>query len=353
MTKPPPTFTVVVPLYNTERYIAAALDSVLAQTCRDFEVVVVNDASTDRGPSIAMAYARRDDRIRVVTQENRGLAGARNTGIRHARGRYIALLDADDLWAPRKLELHMRHLDTHPDVGVSYAGSIFIDEIGQDLGIRQSPRLEGIDLEHIFCRNPVGNGSAAVLRRAMLDDVAFTMWRGSGTRVCWFDESFRQSEDIELWTRVASTTRWQFAGLAEALTYYRVNNSGLSADIGKQYRSWECMRAKLAVVAPAFVRRVGKRAEAYQHRYLARRAAMSGAGLAALGAMARAFAAYPRIIIEEPRRTAVTLALGALALALPARALTSVKRFAFASVRSLREATLAPQPAEPATRSGS
>lgn len=337
MHEPAPTFTVVVPLYNTERYIAETLDCILAQTFGDFEVVVVNDASVDRGPEIARAYACRDARIRVVTQENRGLAGARNTGIRHALGRYIALLDADDLWTPRKLELHKAHLDARQDVGVSYAGSIFINESGEALGITQSPKLERIDPEHVFCRNPVGNGSAAVLRRTMLDDIAFTVQTGDEQRVCWFDESFRQSEDIELWTRIAVTTQWRFAGLAEPLTYYRVNNGGLSANISKQFQSWSRVRSKLAAVAPDFVARVGTKAEAYQHRYLARRAAMSGDGRAAISALHRSLARHPRIVVEEPTRTLITMLLAILALVLPARALDTAKQVAFTSVRCLRK----------------
>ena len=100
-----PTVSVVIPLYQTERYIAETLQSVLAQTLADFEVIVVDDGSSDRGPAIARAVG--DARVRVVRQNNRGLAGARNTGIRNARGRYIALLDADDLWEADKLARHV------------------------------------------------------------------------------------------------------------------------------------------------------------------------------------------------------------------------------------------------------
>ena len=143
MPSPIPSFSVVVPLYNTQRYIAEALESVLAQTFSDFEVVVVNDASQDDGPAIVQRYAERDDRVRMITQENRGLAGARNSGIRAARGRYIALLDADDAFQPDKLELHFRHLEANPQVGVSYAPSLLIDDESRPMGLSQSPRLNG------------------------------------------------------------------------------------------------------------------------------------------------------------------------------------------------------------------
>lgn len=344
MVETQPMFTVVVPLYNTERYISSTLDSILAQSFADFEVVVVNDASTDAGPVIVERYMARDPRIRMITQDNRGLAGARNSGIRSARGRFVALLDADDLWTPDKLARHAAHLEANPDVGVSFAPSLFIDENGGDLGLAQTPRLEGIDAAHVFCRNPVGNGSAAVLRRECLDDVAFEVEAPEGRRTCWFDETFRQSEDIELWTRIAATTRWRFAGIAHALTLYRVNNGGLSADVGKQFASWCRFRDKLSRIAPDLVASAGGRAEAYQCRYLARRAAISGSGASALRLAFTGLARHPRMLIEEPSRTVLTLGFSAAALAVPAGLFAQVKAAAFKGSRQARSV-----PAEPLT----
>ena len=116
-----PRVSVVIPLYQTERYIAKALRSVIDQTFADFEVIVVDDGSRDGGPQIARDW--RDPRVRVITQENRGLAGARNTGIRHARGELVALLDADDLWEPTKLERHVAHFDADAALDVSFSAS--------------------------------------------------------------------------------------------------------------------------------------------------------------------------------------------------------------------------------------
>lgn len=331
-----PAFTVVVPLYNAERYIAATLDSVQAQTFADFEVVVVDDASTDAGPAMVAGYIARDARVRMVRQENRGLAGARNSGIRAARGRYVALIDADDLWLPRKLELHFRHLESNPDIGLSFAPSLFIDERGLPLGLAQTPKLTAIDAAHVFCRNPVGNGSAAVLRRAALDDVAFTIDAPEGRRVCWFDESFRQSEDIELWTRLAATTAWRIEGIAPALTLYRVNDAGLSANVEKQLATWHRFRDKLAGIAPALVASEGRRSEAYQLRYLARRAAISGQGGLSLKLLLRALASYPSMLKEEPRRSVLTLAFATLAALLPASLFQATKRATFGGLRRRR-----------------
>jgi glycosyltransferase involved in cell wall biosynthesis len=306
-----PSVSVVIPLYQTERYIAETLASVLAQTYTNFEVVVVDDGSHDRGPEIARATG--DARVRVVTQLNRGLAGARNTGIRESRAPFIALLDADDLWAPTKLERHVAHLSANPHVGISFSNSALIDEVGRDVGLIQAPAGRVIDAEEIICSNPVGNGSSPVIRRAVFDEIAFHDPRFD--RVCWFDESFRQSEDVECWTRMATQTAWEFAGVAEPLTRYRLVASGLSANVEKQLGTWLTFRAKLKSYAPALEGRAGDRAEAYQRRYLARRAVRSGEGRVALRMITKAFALHPRIITEEPLRTAVT-ACASLASAL-------------------------------------
>ena len=183
-----PVVSVVIPLYQTERFIALSLGSVLAQTFKDFEVIVVDDGSSDKGPEIARATG--DPRVRVITQVNRGLAGARNTGIREARGSYIAFLDADDLWLLTKLDEHVKLLQSAADIGLTFSASELIDDDGKSIGLVQRPSNEGFTPEHVFCRNPVGNGSAAVLRRAALDEISF--WDADLGRASWFDESFRQ-----------------------------------------------------------------------------------------------------------------------------------------------------------------
>lgn len=317
MSETAPKVTVVVPLYNTQRYIAQTLASIAAQTFTDYEVVVVNDASTDDGPQIVRRIMAQDARVRMVTQENRGLAGARNSGIRAARGTYIALLDADDLWHPEKLAKHVAHLDANIDVGVSFCPSRFIDDDGRDMGFGQQPQLKGIGAQDVFCRNPVGNGSAAVIRRAALDEVEFHIAAPEGTRTCWFDETFRQSEDIELWSRIAALTNWRFEGIAETLTYYRVSTGGLSANVEKQFETWCRMRDKLQGLAPDLVAACGTRSEAYQRRYLARRLAIGGDGRKAMRNTWASIKLYPRMLIEEPSRTIATLGLSSVLATLP------------------------------------
>lgn len=303
-----PRVSVVIPLYQTEAYIGAALGSAVAQTFRDIEIIVVDDGSRDAGPRIAGAWP--DPRVRVITQENRGLAGARNTGIRNATGEFVALLDADDIWLPEKLERHVAQFDADPAIDVSFSASRLVGADGEDLGLTQSPLDRDFSAANMFCRNPIGNGSAPVLRRTALERIAFEdAERG---RVCWFDESFRQSEDVECWMRLKVVGECRFGYVPEALTLYRVNSGGLSANIEAQLATWRRFRDKVATYAPDVVAQHGARAEAYQLRYLARRAVRSDDRAAGLRLAWQALRLHPRMLGEEPMRTGSTV-LAALA----------------------------------------
>lgn len=326
-----PRVSVVVPLYQTERFIGTALDSVIGQTFVDFEVIVVDDGSRDRGPDIARATG--DLRVRVVSQTNRGLAGARNTGIRHASGEMIALLDADDAWLPEKLARHVAHLDAAPEIDVSFSASQLIDEGGQAVGLVQSPISTSLEDADFFCRNPVGNGSAPVLRRRALDRIAHLS--KDGGHVCWFDESFRQSEDVECWMRLKAGAGCRFGYVAEALTLYRVNRGGLSANIDAQLATWRRFRDTVATYAPHIVAQHGRRAEAYQLRYLARRAVCSDDRGAALELIREGLGCHPRMLVEEPVRTTGTIAAALAKRWLPGKAFNRLEAGALALATSL------------------
>ncbi|MEQ9240486.1 glycosyltransferase family 2 protein [Roseovarius indicus] len=304
-----PTASIIVPAYNAAATLPDTLDSLLAQSFRDFEIIIVDDGSTDATADVAYGYTR-DPRVSIVSQANRGLAGARNSGIAAARGLYVGFCDADDLWAPGKLAAHVMHLDMNPDVGLSYSGSALIDGTGRRLGVNQRPRLLGVLAAHIFKRNPVGNGSAVVMRRSALDDLAYRP--AFETRRDWvFDETFRQSEDIECWLRLALSTDWEIEGVPGLLTLYRVNGGGLSANTDRQFAAWERMVEKLRPINPDFFERHEGAARAYQLRYLARRAVSAHDGDAAWSLVRRAMEHSLLPLLEEPVKTAVTLCAAA------------------------------------------
>ncbi|MBU7583569.1 MAG: glycosyltransferase [Nostoc sp. TH1S01] len=307
--------SVIIPVYNSESSVAETLHSVLAQTYRDFEIIIVDDGCTDKSIDICKSFD--DPRIKIIQQQNRGLAGARNTGIRHAQGEYLAFIDSDDLWLPQKLEKHIQHFARSPNVGVSFSRSSLIDDQGKPLGIYQMPKLTDITPEYLFCRNPISNGSAVVIRRAVLDEIKFPENLYGEVEDFYFDDRFRQSEDIECWLRIALQTNWQIEGIPEALTLYRVNMGGLSANILKQYESWEKIIVKTQVYHPDFVEKCGNKARAYQLRYLARRAVRQRSPEIAVSLLHQAVKTYWRILLEEPRRTFISLSAAYLLWMLP------------------------------------
>ena len=140
--------SVIIPVYNGAATIGRALASVFAQDFIDYEVVVVNDGSTDDTASVLAGYG---DRIRVVTQVNRGLPAARNSGIRASSGEYVAFIDDDDEWLPQMLERCGAVLDQDPDCGLVYAGALKVDLAGRPMP-DQSSENEDIDSPSVVAR---------------------------------------------------------------------------------------------------------------------------------------------------------------------------------------------------------
>lgn len=318
-----PLASIVVPAFNVEATLAETLTSLLAQSFRDFEVIVVDDGSTDRTQAVVTPFLD-DTRVRYVKQANRGLAGARNRGIEEARAPFVGFCDADDLWAPEKLDRHIAHLESNPRLGLSYSGSAMIDADSNQIGITQSPALTQIDSAHILKRNPVGNGSAAVMRRAALMDIAFYPL-GADRRASYFDETFRQSEDIECWLRLSLTTDWDIEGIAGHLTRYRVVGDGLSAQTERQLASWENVIQKLRPLHPRFFAQHEAAARAYQYRYLARRAVSSGNGTDAMRYMRLSWAQSAEPLWAEPKKTLITWAAAGILKVFKANPMTAVR----------------------------
>ncbi len=318
--------SIIVPAFNVETTISETLTALLAQTYSNFEIIIVDDGSVDGTTRIAKDFAC-DPRVHLLRQANRGLAGARNTGIAAARGSIIGFCDADDIWLPEKLATHVAHLDANPGVGISYAGSALINEAGEFMGSAQRPRLHDIDASLIFKRNPIGNGSAAILRRSVFDAIAYRP-RSEPARDWYFDETFRQSEDIECWLRIALTTEWQFEGVEGLLTQYRITSGGLSAATERQLAAWERMVTKLAPLNPAFFVVNTSAARAYQLRYLSRRAISDLDGLRAAALTRDWMAESHAPLIEEPTKSLLTLAATAVLSVLGTKAIRRAMAYA-------------------------
>ena len=301
-----PLVSVVIPMYNVSEYILDAIESVLIQSYENFEILCIDDGSPDNSAELVATCT--DPRVKLISQTNRGLAGARNTGMNHAQGKYVALLDADDLWHKDKLKLHVEHMESNEFIDISYCPSLFMSEAGKKLSIGQFPKLKYIQAKDILCRNPVGNGSAGVIRSSFLSKVKKAAGLMAHQRCDFFDERLRQSEDIEFWLRCALQHKATFEGIPQALTYYRINNEGLSANLDKQLDSWYSAMAYNEKKNPEFFKRWFTLAQAYQFRYLARRAIKSGMSQEARKFALKAMNSSAAILLEEPKRTLNTLA---------------------------------------------
>lgn len=202
--------SVVIPTYNYGRFVPEAVESVLGQTYPAREVIVVDDGSTDDTRARLATYL---PHIRYVYQDNRGLSAARNTGIALAGGRFVALLDSDDVWHPRKLEYQMRHLARHPEVALlgsdCYTGPRAAwPEPPDDAAVAP------VALDRLIVRSAFAP-STAVLRRDCLEAVG------------GFDTGLRAVEDRDMWIRVAA--RYPVAVLRAPLCWYRVHGGNMSA----------------------------------------------------------------------------------------------------------------------------
>jgi len=208
--------SVVIPTFNYGRFVRDAVESALSQTYRPVEIVVVDDGSTDDTAAVLEPYRQR---VTCLRQDNRGLSAARNTGIRAARGSFIAILDSDDWWAPEKLEAQMATFAVDPALGIVSCNSALVDLDGQPYTGLTSPVKSEAPDRRAFVRkllrgNCVSGGSSAVVRRTCFDSVGL------------FDETLKSAEDWDMWLRICS--RYPIAFVPARLTFVRVNPHSMS-----------------------------------------------------------------------------------------------------------------------------
>ena len=215
-----PQVSVIIPTYNHARFVAQAVESALAQTYADLEVIVVDDGSTDLTQAVLTRYGTQ---INYIHQENQGLSVARNTGIAAARGDYLLFLDADDLIPADKLELQVPVFDARPDFGLVYSGFQYVDESGTQVLHEIRPGKQGHLLKDWLRRTFFFPPGAAVVRRECLD------------RVGLFDESCPAAADTDMWIRIARAG-YAFGYIDRPLFQYRVVKGSMSSRIANQAR---------------------------------------------------------------------------------------------------------------------
>ncbi len=208
-----PTISVIIPVYNQAVYVSEAIQSVLGQTYPDFELIVVDDGSTDETPRILESF--HDPRLRVFRQPNKGLSEARNYGLRESSAPLVTFLDSDDYFYPDKLAVLSDYLQEHPEIGLVSGGTQYIDQKGQPL--RQEVNSPGIlDLHKFLISNPICV-SAILMRRIWFD------------RVGMFDVNLRACEDWDLWIRLAYAG-CRFAWVEQPVVAYRYHGGQMTRE---------------------------------------------------------------------------------------------------------------------------
>jgi glycosyltransferase involved in cell wall biosynthesis len=252
-------FSVVVPVYNAATTIRASVASVIAQTERRFEILLIDDGSRDESLKVARELAEGDARIRVISINNGGASAARNLGMKLSKGEFIAFLDADDIWDPAKLELHLQMHRKHKDIGASYARIAFLDTHAGPEARTTSTIVHGVlSLTELIGENPICTMSNFVMARSQMETFGP------------FREDMTHAEDQE-WLARAVAHGALIEGIDETLVGYRLSPDGLSTNLDAMYKGWLSMAFRYREHIPF------QSAKAIYFRYLARRALRMGA----------------------------------------------------------------------------
>lgn len=232
-------FTVVIPLYNKEKYISSTLDSVMAQTFTDFEVILIDDASTDSSLKIAEKYLT--DSVSIVKhQQNKGLSAARNTGIRNANSKFIAFIDSDDLWKPNFLEQMHKLIHRFPEAGIFGAA---YEEIYEGIALEVDKNVNSKKgkmtlISDFFSANayqPIFCYSSVVVNKEVFEDVGF------------FDEKITLGEDVDF--NIRAGQKHKVAYFNEVCAGYvifsenQITNSPISDKVTTDFNKYELAAA--------------------------------------------------------------------------------------------------------------
>ena len=243
---PRPLVSIITPVFNGERYLSEAIDSALSQTYSNFELLIVNDGSSDNSQEIIKPYLT-DKRIHYFEKTNGGVASARNYALRHAQGEYIAFLDQDDKWLPNKLTLQVNYLESHNDVGLYYAKQQVVDTDGLAFSFDWPTGVTGSCLREVFQRNQI-TILTTLVRKSAIDEAGF------------FNEALSGTDDYDMWMRILLKHPIHFDNTV--LAEYRLHDTNVSLDSFKMtIRDLETITTFLSshpeskpIIGPAIIR---------------------------------------------------------------------------------------------------
>lgn len=297
-----PYFSIILPVYNAAAHLVATVESALSQTDGDFELIIVDDGSTDESFSILRGFACNDHRIKLVAQSNEGVSAARNLGLEMARGIFVAFLDADDLWRPQKLAAHRKYHEDYGSVDASYAKIAFIDQDaadGLDAKTYSTVPKGLLSVDQIIAENPACTMSNLVVSKQAIDSFG------------GFESGMSYAEDQEWMVRMVSRG-FLISGIDEHLVDYRLSPNGLSVDLQSMYAGWRQLAMRYSDAHDLSC------AEAIYCRYLSRRALRAGApARVALAYAMQGIRSDRPAFLQDPRRGWLTLISAVSALIIP------------------------------------
>ena len=234
--------SVVIPTYNRQEFLADAINSVLSQTIKPFEIIVIDDGSTDASEDVLKKYG---DQIKLIRQENSGVSVARNVGIKAAHGSLIAFLDSDDMWLPGKLERELEFFERDLNLALVHSDVFLVSDNVRTRPRAGRERFSGSCYAEFFSESPAFPILSTVIVRA-----------SALRRVGYFDERLRTSEDIDLWLRVSRAHL--FAFITEPLVLRRIHGQNLTSDMAKFFATDLIVYEKAMSEDPGVLRLVGR-----------------------------------------------------------------------------------------------
>ncbi len=249
-----PTISVIVPVYNGEKTILETIQSIQAQTFSDFELIIINDGSTDG--TLDVISTVNDPRLKVFSYENGGLPVARNRGIRRSRGEFITFIDADDLWKPDKLQLQLAALQKKPEAGVAYSWTAFIDENSKFLFAWQPLYWEGNVYPQLLIRNFISSGSNIMVKRKYIE--------AAGE----FDPSLKSVEDWDYYLRLAALCPFVLVPKYQIL--YRRSSQSMTSKVDVMENANLIVIERAFKAAPPELKSLKNKSLANAYRYLAK-----------------------------------------------------------------------------------
>lgn len=307
-----PLVSVIVCAYNGADFLAATVDSALAQTYSAFELIIIDDGSTDGSPELLRKYT--DPRMPTIRQGNRGAAAALQAGIEIARGKYVALLDQDDLWKPDKLQCHVDVLENKPDLDLTFSWFRVIDGQGNDMGLHSSRHSGSISFSDLLRDFVIGAASNVVIRRTALLRVPV-------------DAGLPRVYDWDLFLRIALLAPNNVEVIPRDLMQYRRCAGQISSNVNSLKQEWLRALEKLRGLAPLKVTPVEKLARSNMNRYFARLAYERSSYASGLQHLREGFHNAPVAFLAGSRNW-LTAAACFTGLALPPRLHRKLERLA-------------------------